>query len=77
VSELRDSKEQCPECDQELQGDPIPVKQQHMFGASHYSLKIGIYDHRLDRTIAWRCPFCSVEWARTEATTPGFFRTTS
>lgn len=29
-----------------------------------YSHVIGIYDQRLDRTVAWRCPSCNAEWDR-------------
>ncbi len=57
-----DSKENCPHCGANLQCDPIPKKSQHLFGATHGSRKIGIYDLDLDRTIKWKCPDCKGMW---------------
>lgn len=61
---LRTSAEQCPHCGVSLQGDPIPEPSQPMYGATHFSRKIGIYSRETDRTVAWRCPDCEKEWPR-------------
>jgi hypothetical protein len=61
---MNNSKENCPHCDAELQGAPIPQEQQKSFGATHYSRKIGIYDITKDRTVKWKCPDCEGEWDR-------------
>ena len=58
----RDSKEHCPECKADLQGDPIPMESQHLFGATHFSRKIGISDG--DSVGYWKCPDCKHTWAR-------------
>lgn len=61
---MKDSKENCPHCDIELQGEPIPKHDQKLFGATHFSRKIGIYDFSRDRTVKYQCPDCSGEWDR-------------
>jgi len=39
-----------------------------MYGASKgkgkFSRKIGLYDWRVDRTVAWQCPDCNHTWKR-------------
>lgn len=64
MRELESSREECPHCSAQLQGDPIPEDQQHWFGATHFSRKIGLTDRERDRTTAWRCPDCGETWAR-------------
>ncbi|WP_028393996.1 hypothetical protein [Bacillus cihuensis] len=61
---MKDNKENCPFCNADLQGEPIPVEQQDSNGATHFSRKIGIYDFEKDRTIKWQCPDCKGEWNR-------------
>jgi len=77
MMELRDSNEDCPNCEKNLQGDPIPEKDHEAYGATHFSLKISIYDRGLDRTIAWECPYCMQRWPRSEPIKAGFLRTIS
>ena len=64
MSDLRDSKEVCPYCTADLQGNPIPKEQQEAYGATHFSRKIGIYDIDRDRTVEWQCPDCGCRWPR-------------
>lgn len=62
---MNDSKEYCPYCGADLQGDPIPKEQQqHYGGATHFTRKIGISSMELDRVIKWQCPDCKGEWER-------------
>lgn len=58
------SEELCPKCGAQLQGEPIPKEDQHLFCATHFSRKIGIYSLEEDRTIRYKCPFCNEEWGR-------------
>lgn len=45
----------------------LPSGVKSIFGdVRRYSRVIAIYDSRLDHVVAWRCPDCSFEWARTE-----------
>jgi DNA-directed RNA polymerase subunit RPC12/RpoP len=60
----RTNADPCPHCGASLQGAPIPADEQESYGATHFSRKIGIYSREVDRTVAWRCPDCSHEWAR-------------
>ena len=61
---MMDNKENCPKCNADLQGEPIPVEQQENYGATHFSRKIGIYDRGTDRTVTWQCPDCKHQWDR-------------
>lgn len=61
---MTNNKENCPHCNTELQGEPIPKEQQESYGATHFSRKIGVYDFSKDRTIKWVCPDCNGEWGR-------------
>jgi len=56
--------EKCPKCERSLIGEPIPEHRHKAHGATHYSLAIGVYDPKSDRTIGWRCPHCWAEWKR-------------
>lgn len=58
------SEENCPNCDAQFQGAPIPEEQQHLFNATHFSRKRGIYDMGKDRTVEWECPDCGHRWSR-------------
>ena len=71
----RDNAEECPHCGVSLQGEPIPLDSQELYGSTHFSRKIGIYDRDRDMTVAWQCPDCGHRWSRTEPVTPGKFRT--
>lgn len=62
--EYRTNEEFCPHCGANFQGDPIPEESQHLYGATHYSRKIGIYDQVRDRTVEWMCPDCGARWER-------------
>lgn len=62
--ELKDSKEYCPHCNKDLQGDAIPLENRHLYGATHFSNKIGIYDLEKDMEVKYLCPFCNGEWDR-------------
>ena len=61
---LSDSKEFCPFCNVNLQGDPIPKKWQETYGATHFTRKIGIMCMESDRIVKWQCPDCKKEWDR-------------
>lgn len=61
---MEDSKEFCPNCKTDLQGNPIQEKLQSSYGATHFSRKIGITSIELDRIIKWKCPDCGHEWKR-------------
>jgi transposase-like protein len=54
----------CPHCHADLKGEPIPEKDRHHFGVTHFSRVIGLYDRSRDRTTHWRCPDCGREWER-------------
>lgn len=56
--------EKCPHCSASLLGNPIPEEDRHLFGETHFSRKIGMYDMELDRTVAYCCPDCRQEWKR-------------
>lgn len=68
MSPQPESRECCPLCDADLQGEPIPQesidKGYYPSGATHYSRRIGIYDIHLDRTVEWACPDCGGRWPR-------------
>lgn len=55
----------CPACKADMQGDPIPKKSQHLFGATHFSRLIGISDG--DSVGFWKCPDCGHQWDRAGA----------
>jgi hypothetical protein len=62
--ELRSNDDHCPKCNADLQGDPIPEKSRHLYGATHFSRRMALYDQGRDRTVAFKCPDCGHEWAR-------------
>lgn len=59
---LDDSRELCPHCGTQLQGQPVPEKFQADYGATHFSRKIGLYDRKSDRVTQWQCPDCKKPW---------------
>lgn len=61
---INDSRENCPGCNAQLQGNMIPEDQWDSFGATHFSRKIGIYDRGKDRTVEWMCPDRRHTWDR-------------
>lgn len=61
---MKSNLEDCPYCGANLQGDPIPEEEQHLFGATHFSRMISLYDWELDRTTTFKCPDCGGEWER-------------
>lgn len=56
----------CPHCGSDLSGDPIPEKEQYLFGGStHFSRKVGIeIPEQYDGISYWFCPDCKVVWDR-------------
>jgi hypothetical protein len=65
VCPFRDNvEEHCPACDKGFHGRDIEQRLWHMYGARHFSRKIGIYNIMMDRTTTYRCPFCKHEWSR-------------
>ncbi len=59
-----DNAEFCPSCGADLQGAPIEVDKQYLYGSTHFSRKIGIYDQARDMTVEWCCPDCNHRWDR-------------
>lgn len=56
---------ECPECKADFKGPPIPEDQRHLFGKyENFSRVINVYDQRLDRGVAWRCPDCGHAWQK-------------
>lgn len=54
-----------PECGKSWIGEPIPeTHREHFGGSTHFRRCIAIYDRDKDRTVAWRCPDCEMEWER-------------
>nr|WP_251025717.1 hypothetical protein [Bacillus sp. ISL-47] len=65
MAKINDSKEYCPYCNTNLQGEPIPEENQpHYGGATHFDRKIGISSMEMDRVIKWQCPDCKGKWER-------------
>lgn len=60
--ERTDNRESCPHCGVDLQGKPIPEEHRHLFGATHFSRKIALYNDKKDCTVAYLCPDCGKEW---------------
>lgn len=58
----------CPECEADFQGAPIPEKSQHMYGGkTHFSRRIGIEITGVyDGVLIWMCPDCGHMWPRFE-----------
>lgn len=54
----------CPKCGSNLAGELIPVDKRHLFGATHFSRKIGIYSLEKDMTVEYECPDCKETWDR-------------
>jgi len=52
----------CPFCNSSLIGGPIPKEDQHFFGQTHWSRKIGLYDRGKDMTTEYECPDCKKRW---------------
>jgi len=59
---MNDSKEFCPYCKSNLQGEVIPKESQKFYGATHFTRKIGITSIDIDSIRKWRCPDCHKEW---------------
>jgi hypothetical protein len=57
----------CPKCKTSLRGDPIPKKDQKVFGGhKFFGREIALYDRDLDMTTHYRCPDCGFTWKRWE-----------
>lgn len=61
---MRNSKEFCPYCNSDLQGDLIPKQSQKAYGVTHFTRKIGITSIEADRILKWKCPDCNKEWEK-------------
>lgn len=61
---VNDSKEYCPYCNADLQGEPIPKESQKFYRATHFTRKIGITSIEFDSIRKWQCPDCQKEWGR-------------
>lgn len=61
-NDVNNSKEFCPYCNADLQGDPIPKESQKSYNATHFTRKIGITHIAFDRILKWQCPDCHKEW---------------
>lgn len=59
---MNDSKEFCPHCNANLQGEPIPKESQKSYNSTHFTRKIGITSVEADRILKWQCPDCNKEW---------------
>lgn len=59
---MNDSKEYCPHCNANLQGEPIPKYDQKHYRSTHFTRKIGMTSVDRDRIIKWKCPDCDGEW---------------
>ena len=57
---------ECPYCDTDFTGAPIPKEQQWLFGNATHFLQgvVGVYSREKDATVAWRCLSCNAEWPR-------------
>ena len=67
----------CSSCGADLRGPDIPDDYRYLYGNSaiceygcgnepHYTRLISVYDRQLDRTVAWRCPDCGHQEARSD-----------
>ena len=57
--------EQCPSCNADLRGEPIPEDQRELFGGNTYFLRtILVTPWRYDTGLYWQCPDCSFAWNR-------------
>jgi hypothetical protein len=55
----------CPNCGSKGIGPEIPKEDQHMFGTTHFSTRIGIEDpYVYDGISWWQCGECSHIWKR-------------
>lgn len=61
---MNNSKEYCPYCNADLQGEPIPKDSQSFYKATHFTRKIGITSIEVDSIRKWKCPDCNKEWDR-------------
>ncbi|WP_144466440.1 hypothetical protein [Bacillus nitratireducens] len=59
---MRSNKEFCPYCNSDLQGDLIPQQSQKVYGATHFTRKIGITSIEVDQILKWECPDCNKDW---------------
>lgn len=59
---MKNSKENCPACNADLQGDPIDENIQHLYNATHASLKIYVKDPTPFGEDKYECPFCRHQW---------------
>lgn len=65
TSILITNDETCPHCGASLQGTPIPEESQHLYGATHFSRKMGVEIPGVyDGVAYWSCPACGMAWER-------------
>ncbi len=59
------NEETCPLCGVDLQGPEVPEQSQAMYGATHFSKKIGVEVPEIcDGVLYWQCPACGGRWHR-------------
>lgn len=62
---MSDSPQNCPRCDANLDGGPIPKDRQEFYSPPYrWSRAIGLYDTATDRVTEWECPDCHHRWPR-------------
>lgn len=53
----------CPHCNADLNGDPIPKEYAEHYSGTHWRREIGIeYMGKYDGVWEWKCPDCSGVW---------------
>lgn len=60
----------CPGCQSNWIGSPIPEKDQHLYGATHFQRQIGIDGGMIgvyDGIVAHRCPDCGEDFPRNDS----------
>lgn len=56
-------KDNCPHCNANLNGDPIPEHMIESFGSGFWRREIGIeYPEKYDGIWEWKCPDCKKTW---------------
>lgn len=54
---------QCPKCDANLDGGPIPERlHEHYAPPYRWSRVIALVDREKDERVSWMCPDCNWEW---------------
>lgn len=59
---MSDEPTNCPHCNTNLLGAPIPKEYLIHCDSMYFKREIGVYDMARDRTVLFRCPDCGGEW---------------